>query len=465
MNNNPNSTNHDDLPPPPGGVDGQSPFAQGDELDVLLREWHDTNRTKAAAGRDRLLAALRAEDAVQPEQPPVAMESKPVPGLRIEGSAAGGWKLWRIAPLAAAAVLALALLAPFMLPPGSESVASAKLSNVVMCPDGGKLEAYDAAGMLLGACVLRHTDVAAEITGNIARVTLTQTFENPHKDKIEALYTFPMSNRGAVDRMSMAIGDRVIVGEVKEREEAREIYDDAAAAGLVAALTEQERPNIFTQSVANIEPGASIAVTLSYVEFVEEKDGEFTFNFPTTVAPRYIPGGPVTSDQVPGLPADLRPRRGVVLLGPAAIRAVDRGPGFSRSYRNPDETLLAAAINGATPIATPTHVADPDRWIGLEVKYADGVVESGQYYDPSAGHIAIGHIGGRWYALPTGHAIPTTDVDGAPASGPGAAFAPNTDQVPDAARITPMPVRPGTRSGQDISISVKIDTGDRKSVV
>jgi len=449
-------------PIPPFGSehdDGLPPFERGDDLDLMLREWHETNRVTAAAGRDRLLTALRAEAPMAEAATAVRIEPKPGRAPGAGGPAGEGWRIWRIAPLAAAAVLALALVAPFMLPPGSGTVASAKPSGVVMCPDGGRLEAYDAGGTLLGACILRHTDVAAEITGHVARVTLTQTFENPHAEKIEAQYTFPMSHRGAVDRMSMSIGDRVIVGEVKERDAAREIYEHARDAGLVAGLTEQERPNIFTQSVANIEPGATVAVTLSYVEFVEEKDGEFSFAFPTVVAPRYIPGSPMTGERVPGLPADLRPRRGLVLQGPASIRVVDRGPGFSRSYREPDAALLAAAINGATPIEAPAQLADPERWLALDVEYADGVVERGAYYDPSAGHIAVGHIGGRWYALPTGHAIPAMDVDGLPASGAGAAFAPNTDQVRDAARITPMPVRPGSRSGQDISISVKIDTG------
>ncbi len=453
MNTNNTDMNRDGLPPE--GSDGQLPFAQGDEMDVLLREWHGVNRAKAAEGRDRLLAALRAEDAGAASSP-IAVEVKPAPALRVEGSGAGGWKIWRMAPLAAAAVLTLAVLAPFMLPATKETAAHAELANIVMCPEGGKLEAYDAGGVLLGACVLEHTDVAAEISGHVARVTLTQRFRNPHADKIEAVYTFPMSHRGAVDRMSMAIGDRVIVGEVKERDAAREIYEQARSAGLVAGLTEQERPNIFTQSVANIEPGATIAVTLSYVEFVEEKDGEFTFNFPTVVGPRYIPGEPKTGDEVPGFVA----RRGIVLQGPASFEFVDRGPGFARSDRGPDQRLLAAAINGAMAIAAPISVENEDRWVRFTVTYADGVKEEGMYFDSPAGTVNVGYVADRWFAITATPLAPRGKRGEARVSGePGAAFAPDTDQVPDASRITPMPVRPGTRAGHDLSISVKIHTG------
>lgn len=433
--------------------DGLPP--RGDELDVMLREWHEANRAQAAAGRDRLLAALRAEDAAATAVP-AAVEAKPAPGLRIGGSAGTGWKIWRIAPLAAAAVLTLAVLAPFMLPVTKETAAHAELANIVMCPEGGRLEAYDAGGALLGPCVLKHTDVAAEITGHIARVTLKQTFENPHTDKIEAVYTFPMSHRGAVDRMSMTIGDRVIVGEVKEREEAREIYETAREAGLVAALTEQERPNIFTQSVANIEPGARIEVTLSYVEFVEEKDGEFTFSFPTVVGPRYIPGEPISG----GAAAGLTMRKGLVLQGPASFEFTGRGPGYARSERGPDQQLLAAAIHGAVPIEQPARIENENRWVKFTATYADGSKEEGIYFDTPVHGTSVGYIANRWFALAGGKVVPAArEVEAEGTGEPGAAFAPNTDQVPDASRITPMPVRPGMRSGHDLSISVRVSTG------
>ncbi len=93
--------------------------------------------------------------------------------------------------------------------------------------------------------------------------------------------------------MTMRVGDRTVRGRIKRREEARAVYEAARAAGQVASLLDQERPNIFTQSVANIMPGEKVTVTISYVETLTYEDGSYEFVFPTVVGPRYIPGAPV----------------------------------------------------------------------------------------------------------------------------------------------------------------------------
>jgi Ca-activated chloride channel family protein len=140
------------------------------------------------------------------------------------------------------------------------------------------------------ACPLKHTDVQAEVTGFLARVRVTQEFENPFKDKIEAVYTFPLPQAAAVDDMTMQVGDRTVRGKILRRKEAQAVYDAARNAGQVAGLLDQERPNIFTQSVANIMPGERVTVTLSYVETLKYEAGTYEFVFPMTVAPRYVPG-------------------------------------------------------------------------------------------------------------------------------------------------------------------------------
>ncbi|MCH7905299.1 MAG: VWA domain-containing protein [Armatimonadetes bacterium] len=133
---------------------------------------------------------------------------------------------------------------------------------------------------------LLDTSVTADIAGIAARVTVVQTFKNPYNTPIEAVYTFPLRSGAAVDRMRMKIGDRIIEGEIKRAEEARRIYEAARAAGQAAALLDQERPNIFTQSVANIMPGEEVRIEISYVDVLEYKDGEFEFVFPMVVGPR-----------------------------------------------------------------------------------------------------------------------------------------------------------------------------------
>ncbi|MFP4502577.1 MAG: VIT and vWA domain-containing protein [Candidatus Hydrogenedentota bacterium] len=174
---------------------------------------------------------------------------------------------------------------------------------------GGTLQLLDEASEALAFCPLEHTDVESEIAGNIARVTVTQSFQNPLSEEedggtaLEAVYTFPLSDRAAVDRMVMRVGDRVIRGKIHKREEAREIYEQARREGKAAGLLDQERPNIFTQSVANIMPGQDVEIEISYVEYLPYEDGAYTFSFPMVVGPRYVPGQSSPSgtgtDQVP----------------------------------------------------------------------------------------------------------------------------------------------------------------------
>src|SRR5215203_6701541 len=158
-------------------------------------------------------------------------------------------------------------------------------------PTQGQLAAVDKSGKPLGACPLKHTDVKAEISGFLSRVKVVQEFENNFAEKIEAVYVFPLPNNAAVDDMTMRIGERTIRGQIKRREEAREIYEAAKSNGQVASLLDQERTNIFTQSVANILPGEKVIIEISYVETLKYEDGSYEFVFPMTVGPRYIPAG------------------------------------------------------------------------------------------------------------------------------------------------------------------------------
>ena len=154
----------------------------------------------------------------------------------------------------------------------------------------GALQVLDATGKPKALCPLKHTSVKAEISGFISRVVVTQEFENPFKEKIEAVYTFPLPQNAAVDDMTMLVGDRTVRGRVLRREEAQAVYEAAKTGGKVASLLDQERPNVFTQSVANIMPGEQIKITISYVETLKYEDGAYEFVFPMVVGPRYVPG-------------------------------------------------------------------------------------------------------------------------------------------------------------------------------
>jgi Ca-activated chloride channel family protein len=238
--------------------------------------------------------------------------------------------------LASAATLAGALFTLLQATPPENRIAQGR-GRVPGAVTEGTLLAVDKQGQPGPECPLKHTDVKADITGFLARVTVTQEFQNNAADKIEAVYVFPLPRMAAVDRMDMYIGERHVRGDIKRREEARAIYEAARDAGKMAALLDQERPNIFTQHVANIRAGDKIRIVISYVEHLKYEDGNYEWVFPMVVGPRYIPGNP------------------------------------------------------------------------------------------------IGKIGGGW--------------------------APDTDRVPDASKITPHVTKPGTRAGHDLSLAVSVDAG------
>jgi Ca-activated chloride channel family protein len=168
----------------------------------------------------------------------------------------------------------------------------------------GSLQVVDPSGNPKALCPLKHTAVKAEISGFLSRVLVTQEFENPFKEKIEAVYTFPLPQNAAVDDMTMTVGDRTVRGKILRREQAQAVYEAAKANGQVASLLDQERPNIFTQSVANIMPGEQVKVVISYVETLKYEDGSYEFVFPMVVGPRYIPGSATGSKVGGGVSAD-----------------------------------------------------------------------------------------------------------------------------------------------------------------
>src|SRR5436853_1279244 len=209
-------------------------------------------------------------------------------------------------------------------------------------------------GAVAGLCPLKHTDVKAEISGFLSRVVVTQEFENPFKDKIEAVYTFPLPPNAAVDDMTLRVGDRIVRGRIKRREEARATYEAARSAGQIAGLLDQERPNIFTQSVANIMPGEKVTITISYVETLKYEAGAYEFVFPVVVGPRHIPGSPV-GKQAGGRSPD-------TTQVPDASRTTP--PVAAKGMRAGHDISLEVALDAGVPIdelKTSNHETDVER--------------------------------------------------------------------------------------------------------
>ncbi|MCG8380498.1 MAG: marine proteobacterial sortase target protein [Proteobacteria bacterium] len=133
-------------------------------------------------------------------------------------------------------------------------------------------------------------NVDMTVSGMINRVSVTQNFSNTTDNWQEGIYVFPLPENAAVDHMRLKIGDRIIEGQIKEKQEAKQVYQQAKKEGKRAALTEQERPNIFTTSVANIAPHETVKVEIEYQQTVSYDNGVFSLRFPMIVGPRYIQG-------------------------------------------------------------------------------------------------------------------------------------------------------------------------------
>lgn len=134
---------------------------------------------------------------------------------------------------------------------------------------------------------LKDTRVEIAVSGVIADVKVVQTYRNEGTRPINASYVFPASTRAAVYSMRMRIGDQVIVAKIKEREAAKQEFDAAKKEGKSASLLEQDRPNVFSMSLANVMPQEQIEIELRYTELLVPTDGVYEVSYPTVVGPRY----------------------------------------------------------------------------------------------------------------------------------------------------------------------------------
>jgi Ca-activated chloride channel family protein len=259
---------------------------------------------------------------------------------------------------------------------------------------GSLLFKTDQRGHYTPAPVLK-TDVQIAVTGIIARATVRQEFTNPgtkNGDWLEGIYVFPLPETAAVDHLRMKVGERIVEGQIQERTEAKTIYEQAKQEGKRASLVEQERPNVFTTSVANIAPGDRIIVEIEYQETVRYDQGVFSLRFPMVVGPRYIPGTPVIiEDQPPGngwssdtdrvtdasriTPPVEHPSRGP--LNPVTL-AVDLAAGFPLGTieSSSHEILTIAEPDGSRRISLRADHVPADRDFVLKWQRAAGQAPS-----------------------------------------------------------------------------------------
>ena len=139
-------------------------------------------------------------------------------------------------------------------------------------------------------------DIRVNVAGPVARARVTQRFHNPSGSWVEGVYLFPLPDGAAVDTLKLRVGNRLIEGQVKEKQEARQIYEEAKANGRRASLVEEDRPNTFTNQVANIGPHETVTVQIEYQESLRFDHGKYRLRVPLVVAPRYVPDAKLVKD-------------------------------------------------------------------------------------------------------------------------------------------------------------------------
>ena len=158
----------------------------------------------------------------------------------------------------------------------SEALGSITFDEVA----SGTLLIRDPQGNLQPVTQLR-TQVTFDVAGPLVRTRVKQAFLNNSNAWVEGTYVFPLPDEAAVDMLRLVVGNRIIEGEIQERQAARQMYETARDAGQVASLVEQERPNLFTTSVANIGPGEEILIEIGYQQLLKPSDGMFELRFPS----------------------------------------------------------------------------------------------------------------------------------------------------------------------------------------
>ncbi|HSK81560.1 MAG TPA: marine proteobacterial sortase target protein, partial [Thermoanaerobaculia bacterium] len=185
------------------------------------------------------------------------------------------------------------------------SLARAEEGRTLAPSDRGLFFRAGESANVLPAPVL-GTAIEVKVTGIVARAKVTQIFTNPGKAWLEGIYVFPLPDGAAVDTLRMAVGERVLEGVIQEKNAARQTYEVARQQGVKASLVEQQRPDVFTTSVANIGPGETVEITIEMQQVVRWDQGKFRLRFPMVVAPRYTPEGTKAEESIveaPVLPA------------------------------------------------------------------------------------------------------------------------------------------------------------------
>ena len=268
---------------------------------------------------------------------------------------------------------------------------------------GGLLFRTDVAGEYVVAPTV-ETEVAIQVTGIVARTKVTQAFQNPGTEFVEGIYVFPLPEKAAVDHLSMQIGPRLIEGEVREKGEARRTYEAAKSQGRKAALVEQQRPNLFTNSVAHIGPGETVRVTIEYQQALAYDNGQYRLRFPLAATPRYMPAvakanaidGEVVTPDAADAPI-LSPAYAIASVGgpvnPVDIAVIiDAGVPIANVASSYHEAALQKAADGRIGVTLVKEQDEADHDFELTWSLAGGAKPQGALFRERVGSAEYGLV-------------------------------------------------------------------------
>ncbi len=207
-----------------------------------------------------------------------------------------------------------------------------------------------------------ETEVAIEVSGMIARTRLTQAFHNAARVSMEGVYVFPLPEKAAVDHLWLRVGERTIEGRIAEKEAARRAYEQAKRDGRKAALLEQQRPNLFTQSIAHIGPNEMVRVTIEYQQSLAYENGRYRLRFPLAVTPRYVPSHAPAEP----LPDEPKAREASGWMSASAAAAQLHGDDLQQPGYVPGQAVnpvdIAVVIDAGVPV-TDVVSSYHDAWV------------------------------------------------------------------------------------------------------
>jgi Ca-activated chloride channel family protein len=310
--------------------------------------------------------------------------------LARDASHLGGVPLWLVFRCLPSLLLGALFLLLLSIAPARAMLEEGSGEPDINSVESGQLLLLDRAGGTVIPALIHASKVHFDISGMIATVSVQQSFRNDTDRWLEGVYAFPLPDTAAVRYLEMVIGERRIVGKIREKAVAKQLYQAAKKAGRKASLVEQQRPNLFTNRIANIGPGEEITVLMEYVQEVSFDADTFSVRFPTTITPRYMPGAPpLCLDRCrPGDPEDVETLTVNPYLGWAAptdqVPDADAispmlhpSPGSEQTPLNPIE--ITAQLDMGMPLAnveSPYHDIALARRAGVyDIRLVNGVSE------------------------------------------------------------------------------------------